>query len=308
MYLQTITALRRHEGPERAHRDAHQHDGDRPELGGCRVQAPPGIDGGAGGAPRGGGRRTAHEHRQRPADRADAEARTRARTGGGSRAVAAGRRRPAEGTGGRGSWHACPRGGSRARHRRRQRLQVRGLREQVPRLRGRYPRAPPAVRRHVRRRGRRTGCRLRPRRVPGPAARAGHPGARTRHQSRDGRGLPRRRSRCAGGRCPRLSRVPPGRVTRRADRRAGGRAFPAGVPDIVPRRRVPQAEARLEGRARDAESVVLVRLLRGVHPRHHARVAAAPGNAEVPRGGLGIPARRPALALAVPARCEAPAH
>ena len=61
-------------------------------------------------------------------------------------------------------------------------------------------------------------------------------------------------------------------------------------------------------RARNAQPLVLVRVLRGLHPRHHARVAAAPGDAEVPGRRLRLPARRRAVAVAVPERREAAAR
>ena len=48
-----------------------------------------------------------------------------------------------------------------------------------------------------------------------------------------------------------------------------------GLPAAVPRARVPQAAARRPARARDAEPGLLGRVLRELHPRHHARLAAA---------------------------------
>ena len=135
----------------------------------------------------------------------------------------------------------------------------------------------------LRRRVRRARRGLRPRRVPRSARRPRHQRARHRPESRDGGGVSRAWPRCHRSGRGRLPVDAPRRLARRHLRRAGGRAPAAGLPAAVSRARVPQAPPGRAPRARDAESRLLGRVLRQLHPRHHARLAAAPGDAEVPR-------------------------
>ncbi len=110
-------------------------------------------------------------------------------------------------------------------------------------------------------------------------------GARHRRQRLDGRGV---RAEGPGGVEGRRARVPAGaaaRVAGRPARRAGRRASRPVVPDQPARRGVRRVAARRADRARDHQSGLLVRVLRELRPRHHARAAAAPRHAEVPAAG-----------------------
>ena len=163
------------------------------------------------------------------------------------------------------------------------RLQVRRVRERVQRVAGDDPRAAGELPAVLRRRVGRARRRLRARRVPRPAEGARHQRPRARSESRDGRSLPRARARRRrGGRRVAISTALP-------DASLGG-LFAAQVVEHlqpgyllrVPRARVPQAAAGRADRARDAEPGVLDGVLRQLHPRHHARVAAASRDAALP--------------------------
>ena len=109
---------------------------------------------------------------------------------------------------------------------------------------------------------------------------------RARPQSRNGRGLPRARPR----RRPRptsssISTALPDGSLGGSVRRAGRRAPPAGYLLRFLELAHPQAASRRADRARDAQPGVLGRVLRQLHPRHHARLAAASRDAAVSRAG-----------------------
>ena len=175
----------------------------------------------------------------------------------------------------------APESGLRAGARR---LQVPGVRGSLPRLARRHPR--PAARPTCRSSTARPTCSTSAAAaasswICSPARGITRP--RHRSQSRDGRDLPGARARRHGsGRGGYLRRCPDGSL--------GGlfaaqvvEHLAAGLPAALPRARVPQAAPRRTARARDAQSRVLGGVLRQLHPRHHARVAAPPRDAAVPR-------------------------
>jgi hypothetical protein len=170
------------------------------------------------------------------------------------------------------------------------RVQVRRLRRPVPRLRGGDPRAARELPAAVRRRSRRARRRLRPWRVHRPAPRPRHP-ARGIDLNPEmvevcrARGLDVTHADAVA-----LSGRARRRLARRAVRRPGRRAPRAGLSPPLPRALVRQAAARCAARARDAQPGLLGGVLRELHPRHHARAAAAPRDAEVSRAGQRLPA------------------
>src|SRR6185436_13708058 len=172
----------------------------------------------------------------------------------------------------------------------------------------RLPGRDPAARRGLpanlpgRRRARR---RLRARRVPRPAARAWHPRARRRRQSRDGGGVPGKGAGGGNGRRADLPARPAGRVTGRAVRGAGGRAPRAALPGAAPRRRVREAAPGGANRARNDQPGVLVRVLRELHPRPDARAPRASRHAEIPADRHRVPACRDQVSRALPGGREA---
>ena len=164
--------------------------------------------------------------------------------------------------------------------------QVRRLRGSVSRLARRDPRAPGTLRRSVRRR--RPTCST-------SAAAAASSWRCWRSAACSATGIDVnesmvevcRQKGLAASRQDALDylRAQPAGSARRPAGRAGGGARRSGLPDEPARRRVGGAAAGLGDGARDHQPGVLVRVLRELHPRHHARAAAAPRHAEVSAAG-----------------------
>ena len=145
---------------------------------------------------------------------------------------------------------------------------------------------------------RRARRRLRPRRVPRPAARGRRDRARARSQSRDGRGLPRARARRRRDRRPRL----PARHGRRHRSAACSprRSIEHLEPDYLMRTleaAFHELAARLAHRARDDQPGVLDRVLRELHPRPDARAPDSSRDAAVSADRQRLPAGRDPLPI-----------
>ena len=187
-------------------------------------------------------------------------------------------------------------------------LQVRRVRGSVSRIARRHTGAARKLPPVFCRRHRRSRCRLRARRVSRTPRRRRRPRTGHRSESRDGRALSRARPRRHRGRCRRLPHDPPRRIARRPLRGAGGRAPAARISASIPRARLPQGPPRWPRGPRDAESGVLGGVLRQLHPRHHARVAAPPRDAEISGPRERIHARRPRVPIPSRARGSPAGH